>query len=129
MDEWEGQHFTRSPGNLYSEIRKVHLHPAAGYHIKLEAGKVIPAIQLPADTAWVKHIKIQSPMLTKFWGHPIYLGATVLSPKGYDEHPGEHYPGIYIQGHFGLNAPFGFSERPPANGGGRGQAGYQFYQD
>ena len=129
MDEWEGQHFTRSPGNLYSEIRKVHLDPAAGYDVKLEASKVIPAIQLPADTAWVKHIKIQSAMLTRFWGHPVYLGATVLLPKGYDEHPGEQYPGIYIQGHFGLNPPFGFSERPPSNGGGRGQAGYQFYQD
>ncbi len=129
MDEWEGQHFTRSPGNLYSGIRKVHLDAAAGYDIKLEASEVIPAIQMPADTAWVKHIKIQSPMLTKFWGHPMYLGATVLLPKGYDEHPGEHYPGIYIQGHFGLNAAFGFSERQPANSGGRGQAGYQFYQD
>src|SRR5579872_1383711 len=96
--------------------------------------KVLPAVEMPADTAMVKHVKIQSPMLTKFWGHPIYLGATVLLPKGYDEHPAERYPTIYIQGHFGLNAPFGFTDRPPAAGGGgggrggRGLAGYQFYQ-
>jgi hypothetical protein len=131
MDQWEGQRFTRSAGNLYSEIRKVHLDAAAV--VKLELTRVISPIEMPADTAWVKHIKIQSALLTKFWGHPMYLGATVLLPKGYDEHPGQRYPTIYIQGHFGLNAPFGFSERPPAAGGGagrggRGQAGYEFYQ-
>ena len=116
MDQWEGQQFTRSPGNLYSEVHKVHLDPAAGYDVKLELTHVIPPVELPADTAWVKHIRIQSPMLSKFWGHPIYVGATVLLPKGYDQHPEERYPVIYIQGHFGLNAPYGFSE----TGGGRG---------
>jgi hypothetical protein len=116
MDQWEGQHFTRSPGNLYSEVRKVHLDPAAGYDVKVEMNRVLGTITPPPDTAWVKRIKIQSPMLSKFWGHPIYLGATVLLPKGYDEHPNERYPVIYIQGHFGLSAPFGFSE---SGGGGR----------
>ena len=82
MDQWEGQHFNRSPGNLYSEVQKVHLDAAAGYDIKLSLTKEIPPVQVPPDTAWVKHIKIQSEMLTKFWGHPMYLGATVLLPKG-----------------------------------------------
>jgi len=31
MDQWEGQRFDRSPGNLYSGVQKVHLDPAAGY--------------------------------------------------------------------------------------------------
>ena len=109
MDQWEGQHFTRSPGNLYSEVRKVHLNAAAGYDVRLELNQAIAPIQAPADTPWVKHIKIQSQMLTKFWGHPMYLGATVLLPKGYDEQPAERYPTIYSQGHFGLNPPFGFA--------------------
>ena len=52
--------------------------------IKLVADQKIPAVQVPADTAWVKRFKIQSPMLTKFWGRPIYLGATVLLPRDYD---------------------------------------------
>jgi len=125
MDQWEGQNFTRSPGNLTSVIRKVHLDPAAGYDVKLELTRVIPAIQLPPDTNYVKHIKIESKMLSKFWGQPVYLGATVLLPKGYEEHPNERYPTIYIQGHFGLGAPFGFAA-PGANGGraGRGPALY-----
>ncbi len=119
MDQWEGQNFTRSPGNLTSEIRKVHLDPAAGYDIALELTRVIPPIQLLPDTVWVKRVKIESALLTKFWGQPVYLGATVLLPKGYAEHPGERYPTIYIQGHFGLGAPFGFS----APGAGEGRAG------
>jgi hypothetical protein len=82
MDQWEGQQFNRSPGNLYSEVRKVHLDSAAGYDVKLSLTKVIPAVEVPADTPWVKHVKMQSEMLTKFWGHPIFLGAVVLLPKG-----------------------------------------------
>src|ERR1035441_8970479 len=37
---------------------------------------------MPADTAWGKHIKIQSPMLTKFWGHAIYLGGIAFQAEG-----------------------------------------------
>jgi hypothetical protein len=109
MDQWEGQHFNRSPGNLYSEVQKVHLDPAAGYDVKLSLTKEIPAVEVPRDTAWVKHIKIQSEMLTKFWGHPMYIGAIVLLPKGYEEHPNGRYPVVYEQSHFSLRAPFGFN--------------------
>lgn len=110
MDQWEGQHFNRSPGNLYSEVQKVHLDAAAGYDVKLSLTKVIPAVVVPPDTPWVKHIKIQSDLLTKFWGHPMYIGATVLLPKGYDEHPNARYPVIYEQSHFNLRPPLRFTE-------------------
>src|SRR5271167_5013226 len=99
MDQWEGQHFTRSPGNLVSEVRRVHLDPASGYNVQLELTRVLPALTPPADTKWVKHIKIQSDVLTKFWGHPMFIGAIVLLPKDYDAHPAVHYPVLYAQGH------------------------------
>ncbi len=122
MDQWEGQRFNRSPGNLYSDVRKVHLDPASGYDVKLELGKAIPPVTVPPDTAWVKRVKIQSKLLSDFWGHPFYLGATVLLPKDYDRHPGQRYPVIYSQGHFGLGAPFGFSETTAPGGRGGGAA-------
>jgi hypothetical protein len=109
MDQWEGQQFDRAPGNLVSAPQRVHLDPAAGYRINVALSRVLPAVTLPPDTKWVKHVKIESPMLTKFWGHPIFLGATVLLPKGYDEHPTAHYPTIYQQGHFNLRPPLGFN--------------------
>jgi hypothetical protein len=136
MDQWEGQHFNRSPGNLYSEVQKMHLDAAAGYDIKLSLTKEIPPVQVPPDTAWVKHIRIQSEMLTKFWGHPMYLGATVLLPKGYDDHPSAHYPVIFQHNHFNLRPPFDFStEDFPINATLRQslnnlnrETGYEFYQ-
>jgi hypothetical protein len=64
---------------------------------------------VPADNQWVKRFKIQSPMLTRFWGRPVYLGATVLIPKDFDRATIQ-YPVNYIQGHFGLGAPLNFSD-------------------
>jgi hypothetical protein len=109
-DQWEGQQFNTSPGNLVSAIAKVHLDPAAGYDVSLSLTKVIPAIEPPPDTKWVKHVKIQSELLTRFWGHPVYLGAVVLLPKDYDTRPTVRYPVVYEQGHFGLEPPMGFTE-------------------
>jgi len=136
MDQWEGQQFNLSPGNLYSEVQMVHLDPAAGYDVKLSLTKVIPAVKVPADTPWVKHVKIQSEMLTKFWGHPMFLGAVVLLPKGYEEHLEARYPTIYQHTHFHLSEPFDFfTEKRELSEGFREQlrdankeSGYEFYE-
>ena len=108
MDQWEGQNWKRSPGNVFADPVKVQFDPRSATPIRLVADKVIPPVQPPADTELVKRIKIESKILTKWWGHPIYLGATVLLPKDYDKHPEVHFPVNYEQGHFSLRAPGGF---------------------
>ncbi|HZI21610.1 MAG TPA: alpha/beta hydrolase-fold protein [Gemmatimonadales bacterium] len=108
-DQWEGQEFNRSPGNLVSEVRKVHLDPAGADTVRLELTRTLPPIELPPDTKWVKHVKIQSKLLTAWWGRPIYLGATVLLPRGYETDTARRYATVYEQGHFNLRPPFGFS--------------------
>lgn len=115
MDQWEGQQWNRSPGNLVSEVQRVRLDPATGFNVKLSLTKKLPPVVVPPDTEWVKRVKIQSKLLTEFWGHPMYLGATVLLPKGYAQEAKRKYPTIYIQGHFGLGAPFGFTTQAAAN--------------
>jgi hypothetical protein len=98
--------------------------------------KVIGPVDVPPDTEWVKRIKIQSKLLTEFWGHPMYLGAVVLLPRGYEAHPDVYYPVLYEQGHFSLAAPFGFRTEPSeesealrrARQDPAFQAGYDFYQ-
>ena len=105
-DQWEGQHWNVSPGNLYSLPRKVQVGPAMET-VKLVADQVIPPVQVPPDTEFVQRFKIQSPMLSKFWGRPIYLGATVLLPRDYHRTTMK-YPILYRQGHFSLAAPLGF---------------------
>ncbi|HJO37047.1 MAG: alpha/beta hydrolase-fold protein [Vicinamibacterales bacterium] len=103
-DQWEGQHWNRSPGNLYSPVERVRLDPEADGVIALSASEVIAPVVVPPDTEWVRRFKFQSPMLTEFWGRPVYLGATVLLPRGYDSST-INYPVNYIQGHFSLGAP------------------------
>jgi len=111
MDQWEGQDWKHSPGNLYGKPVKVHYDPAAATPIHLVADQVIAPIPFPKDSEYVKRFRIKSKLLSKFWGHPIYLGATVLLPKGYDQHPGVRYPVVYDQGHFSTDAPFGFEHK------------------
>jgi hypothetical protein len=110
QDQWEGQNWKRSPGNITSDPVRLSINPAKGGTVKLVVNRVIPPVQVPPDTSYVRRIKIQSAILSKFWGQPMYLGAVVLLPQGYDTHPNVFYPTGYSQGHFSLNPPFGFDE-------------------
>ena len=107
-DQWEGQDWKRSPGNLFGDPVRVAFDPKSATPLRLVANRVIPPIPLPADTDMVKRIRFQSAILSKWWGQPIYLGATVLLPRGYDTHPNVGYPVNYMQDHFSLNPPGGF---------------------
>jgi len=136
MDQWEGQKYNVSPGNFYSEVQKIHLDPAKDNKIKITLTKKIPPIKVPEDTKWVKRVKIKSEILTKFWGHPFYIGATLLLPKGYDEHPDVYYPVEYEQTHFTLGIPHGLVDHPtpetPEEKARRirnyDETGYEFFQ-
>ncbi len=120
MDQGEGQKWNRSPGNLYNKPVKVRIDPKSNSVIRLSLDQVIPPIPLPKDTKYVKYVRIQSEALTKFWGRPMYLGAIVLLPEGFDEHPDAHYPLMINHGHFAAEMR-GFSDTPaPAGRGGRG---------
>jgi hypothetical protein len=131
----DARFFNSSTGNIYSDVQKVHLDPASGYKITLNLNKVIPPpAETPKDTKWVKHVTIKSELLSKFWGVPVNLGATVILPKGYDEHPDVRYPAVYAQGYIGAPA-FYFNEDPNSLKQQEGlrassnvQPGYEFFQ-
>jgi hypothetical protein len=107
-DQGEGQRWRRSPGNFFSEPQKVSWDPRGAEAVPVVMTKKIPPIELPKDSEWVRTIRIQSDVLTKFWGAPMFLGARVLLPKGFDEHPEARYPVIYTVGHFSMANPGGF---------------------
>jgi Putative esterase len=112
MDRGEGQVWNLAPGNLYSAVQEIRFDPAAQTPVALVLDQIIPPIEPPADTEWVKHVRIQSKLLTQFWGRPMYLGAHVLLPKGWAEHPQARYPLMINHGHF--PADFGgFRTEPP----------------
>ncbi|MGD8328843.1 MAG: alpha/beta hydrolase-fold protein [Acidobacteriota bacterium] len=107
-DQWEGQDWRRSPGNAVSTVQRLLIEPRETITHQIEVTELLPAIEVPADTEQVKRVKIQSDTLTAFWGKPMYIGATVLLPRGYQDNPDVSYPTVYQQGHFSLRAPFGF---------------------
>ena len=112
MDRGEGQHWNIAPGNIYSIPVKIHFDPASNNEVRLDITRIIPPITPPLDTKYIKHIRIQSKMLTEFWGRPMFLSANILLPAGFDEHPNVKYPLAIFHGHF--PADFGgFSTTPP----------------
>jgi hypothetical protein len=113
MDQWEGQNWRRSPGNLFSRPTRVSIGSNSAEPVRLVCDQVIPPIQAQPDTEYVRRLKFKSAILSKWWGQPIYLGATVLLPKDYDRHPEVHYPVNYIQDHFSTGAPEGFGRGGP----------------
>jgi hypothetical protein len=110
MDRGEGQQWNNAPGNLYSTPTRMRIDGNMRISIALE--QVIPPIEPPKDTKYIKHIRIQSERLTKFWGRPMYLGAHVLLPEGFDSHPEARYPLVINHGHFPSDFG-GFREQPP----------------
>ena len=111
-DQGEGQHWESKPGNFYSKPVKVNIDPSKDQTIRVVMDQKISPLEEPKDTKYIKHIKIQSKLLTEFWGRPMYLGAHVLIPEGFDNHPDAQYPLMVFHGHF-PNDFGGFSETPP----------------
>lgn len=112
MDRGEGQHWNTAPGNIYSAPVKIHFDANSTNEIHLTINKIIPPIKEPEDTKYIKHIKIQSKLLTAFWGRPMYLGAHILLPEGFDVHPNVYYPLAIFHGHFPEDIS-GFRTNPP----------------
>ena len=111
-DKGEGQQWQSKPGNVYSKPIKLHIDPAHPQRIALTLDQVIPPIARKADTEFVRHIRIRSALLSKFWGRDVYIGAHVLLPAGFDQHPNAHFPLMVFHGHFPDDIS-GFRTTPP----------------
>jgi len=113
MDRGEGQQWNLAPGNLYSKPVKLKYDPKSKTPLRIQLDQEIAPIEPPADTKYVKHIHIQSKLLTEFWGRPMFLGAHILLPEGFDEHSQVKYPLAIFHGHF--PADFGGVSLPSVN--------------
>lgn len=109
-DKGEGQKWNEKPGNFYSAPMKVQLNQGQTFEINMD--REIPPIDPPKDTKYIKHVQMKSDLLTDFWGRDMYLGANVLLPHGFEDHPEAHYPLMIFHGHFPYTFD-GFSETPP----------------
>ncbi len=110
MDQGEGQHWNRSPKNLYSVPALVELSDNLQSTISLS--EEIPPIEPVADSEYIKHVRLKSDMLSEFWGRDMYLQANVLVPHDYDPSGNTRYPVMIFHGHFPATIG-GFRTEPP----------------
>ena len=143
-DKGEGQHWNSKPGNPFNKPVKIHFDPKSTATIMLALDQVIPPIEgtdrdpevlakkEPA-AKWLKYMRFKSDKLSAFWGRDVGLGAWILLPEGFDEHPDAHFPVVVYQDHFhpGFGpVPFVTAQPDPKSPGyRREQAGYRFFQD
>jgi hypothetical protein len=111
-DKGEGQQWARKPGNLYSTPIKLHVDASHPVRTALILDQQIGPIEAKADTEFVKHIRIRSELLSRFWGRDVFLGAHILVPKGFDTHPDARYPLMVFHGHYPDDIS-GFRTTPP----------------
>jgi hypothetical protein len=112
MDRGEGQRWNVAPGNLLSSPRRMVLDPSGDKTVEILLDQEIPPIEPPKDTKYVRHERIQSKLLTEFWGRPMFIGACLLLPEGFDRHPDARYPLMIFHGHFPRTVS-AFRETPP----------------
>jgi hypothetical protein len=112
MDRGEGQQWSKAPGNLYSTPREITIEAGKAATFDIVLDQTIPPIPDPPTTKYVRHERILSERLSKFWGRPMYLGAHILVPEGFDTHPDARYPLVINHGHF-PGTIGGFRETPP----------------
>ena len=140
-DKGEGQKWNRKPGNLFNKPMKVHFDPKSAAPIRVTLDQTMPEIKgTPADpeviaakqpeAKWLKYMRFRSEKLSRFWGRDTYLGAWVLLPDGFDEHPNAKYPLVVWQDHYSAGMKPAFtSTRGEVGGRARTTAGYHFFQD
>ncbi|HUB52844.1 MAG TPA: alpha/beta hydrolase-fold protein [Terracidiphilus sp.] len=143
-DKGEGQHWDTKPGNSYNKPVKIHFDPKSADPIKITLDQVIPPIEgtdrdpmviaakSPA-AKWLRYMRFKSDVLSKFWGRDVYLGAWILLPDGFDEHPNAKYPLVVYQDHFAAGFRFlALTQIPPDPKSptyAREKNAYQFFQD
>lgn len=143
-DMGEGQHWNQKPGNPFNKPVKIHIDPKAPATVKITLDQVIPAIEgtdkdpvvmaaKDPGAKWLKYMRFRSEKLSKFWGRDVYLGAWILLPDGFEDHPDAKYPLIVYQDHYHAGfGPVPFVTTAPdskAPGARRLDNGYRFFQD
>jgi len=131
-DKGEGQHWQTKPGNFLTKVLKLHLDPATSAIVRIAFDHKVPPLERELadvetvldwrpitepdngeESKWVKHIRMRSELLTKFWGRPTEISAVVLLPDGWEEHPDARYPVFISEDHYHRHFFPSFRATPP----------------
>jgi S-formylglutathione hydrolase FrmB len=80
-----------APGNLYSKPEPFQFNSVRTGTVKLELTQQVPPDQLPPETSDLKFVKLQSKLLSRFHGRPIFLRAGIILPRDYEREASRQY--------------------------------------
>ena len=86
-DRGEGQQWSRRRATSIRRRARSSSIPRSRATIRIALDRSSRRSPIRPTTKYVKHERIVSQILSKFWGRTMYLGAHVLLPEGFDEHP------------------------------------------
>lgn len=95
-----GRAIGNSPGNIYSEVKRVTIRPGQNPTIQLLCNKLVPEREFQ-ETKHVRQARVRSELLTKHYGRPTYLLAAVVLPEAWHEETERKFPVLYDVPGFG----------------------------
>lgn len=107
-----GRQFGSSIGNLYGDAVKVVIDPKSQVDIPLLCDKVVRETPF-VETETVKEVRLESKLLSAFYGRPTMLHAAIALPTEWAQEPQRAFPILY-------EVP-GFGGRHTGLSGSRGQ--------
>jgi hypothetical protein len=95
-----GRALGSSPGNIYSVSTVMHLNPHTDGNVSIVCDQVVPE-PVFKNTVHTKLFKLQSKLLTEFYGRPTYIKGVVLLPDEYLKDLTAKFPVYYEVPGFG----------------------------
>jgi S-formylglutathione hydrolase FrmB len=89
-----------SAGNLYSAVVKAKLDPTVKNEVAFTCDKVVAARAFK-ETDRVKELRVESKLLSKFYGRPTTLNGAVCLPEDWAKEPERKFPVYYSVPGFG----------------------------
>jgi pimeloyl-ACP methyl ester carboxylesterase len=97
-------------GNGFSATATVD---AEGRQPELVINSLVPKHEFQ-ETQWSKLLKVKSKLLSEFYGHDVFIRASVTVPASYSTSPDRRYPTIFEVPGFGGDHNYRASDQPPA---------------
>jgi S-formylglutathione hydrolase FrmB len=89
-----GRAISNSPGNIYNKSTSIIITKDRNRVFNITCAEVVPQ-QVFRETAFSKEVKVNSKLLTAFYGRPTTINVAVWLPKEYNEQPQRRFPVLY----------------------------------
>lgn len=96
----DGPQIGRAAGNFYGSAVKFEVRPHEGFDCRLMLDEIVRESPFPVQSN-LQEVVYRSERLSKFFGRDVLDRCAVVLPSGYDQHPDQRYPTVYVVPGFG----------------------------